>query len=80
MTYRKIQTFCFLLFCSFWSTGGPLPAPMNPCSLPQSIPLAEGICRTISDMNADQMMVTQKTLVEQLVKRYPGNAFVSPSS
>ncbi|POI24474.1 hypothetical protein CIB84_011776 [Bambusicola thoracicus] len=77
MTYRKIQTFCFLLFCSFWSTGGPFPAPMNPCSLPQSIPLAERICRTVSDMNADQMMVTQKTLAEQLVKRYPGIAVPS---
>ncbi|XP_072196984.1 storkhead-box protein 1 [Excalfactoria chinensis] len=45
---------------------------MNPCSLPQTIPLAEGICCTISDMNAEQTVVTQKTLVEQLVKRYPG--------
>ncbi|NXC47264.1 STOX1 protein, partial [Penelope pileata] len=54
-----------------------LPAVMNPCSLPQSIPLAEGICRTISDMNAGQVMVTQKTLVEQLVKSYPGIAVPS---
>ncbi|XP_021256241.1 storkhead-box protein 1 isoform X2 [Numida meleagris] len=54
-----------------------LPAAMNPCSVPQSIPLAEGICRTVSDMNADQTMVTQKTLVEQLVKRYPGIAVPS---
>ncbi|NXL90477.1 STOX1 protein, partial [Alectura lathami] len=54
-----------------------LPALMNPCSPPQSVPLLEGICRTISDMNADQMMVTQKTLVEQLVKSYPGIAVPS---
>ncbi|XP_068544980.1 storkhead-box protein 1 isoform X2 [Anas acuta] len=50
---------------------------MNPCSLPQSLPLAEEICRAISDMNADQMLVTQKTLVEQLVKSYPGIAVPS---
>ncbi|XP_031410232.1 storkhead-box protein 1 [Meleagris gallopavo] len=57
--------------------GGTLPALMNPCSLSQSIPLAEGICCAISDMNAHQRMVTQKTLVEQLVKRYPGIAVPS---
>ncbi|XP_048800977.1 storkhead-box protein 1 isoform X2 [Lagopus muta] len=50
---------------------------MNPCSLSQSIPLVEGICCAISDMNADQRIVTQKTLVEQLVKRYPGIAVPS---
>ncbi|XP_031458747.1 storkhead-box protein 1 [Phasianus colchicus] len=50
---------------------------MNPCSLSQSISLVKGICCTISDMNADQTMVTQKTLVEQLVKRYPGIAVPS---
>lgn len=77
MKYCSIQTVCFLLSCSFWSTGGTLPALMNPCSLSQSIPLVEGICCAISDMNADQRIVTQKTLVEQLVKRYPGNVFVS---
>ncbi|NXI69246.1 STOX1 protein, partial [Anseranas semipalmata] len=59
------------------TSGDVLPVLMNPCSLPQSIPLAEGICRTISDMNADQVMVTQKTLVEQLVKSYPGIAVPS---
>ncbi|NXJ07983.1 STOX1 protein, partial [Odontophorus gujanensis] len=59
------------------STGGMLPAPMNPYSLPQSVPLAEGICCTISDMNADQTTVTQRTLVEQLVRRYPGIAVPS---
>ncbi|KFP14396.1 Storkhead-box protein 1, partial [Egretta garzetta] len=50
---------------------------MNPLSQPQSIPLAEGICRTISDMNADHVMVTQATLMEQLVKNYPGVAVPS---
>ncbi|XP_035186128.1 storkhead-box protein 1 isoform X2 [Oxyura jamaicensis] len=50
---------------------------MNPCSLPQSLPLVEEICCAISDMNADRMMVTQKTLVEKLVKSYPGIAVPS---
>lgn len=67
------------LFPSFWTPGDVLPVLMNPCSLPQSLPLAEEICRAISDMNADQMLVTQKTLVEQLVKSYPGKMFVSSS-
>ncbi|XP_015721820.1 storkhead-box protein 1 [Coturnix japonica] len=59
------------------TSGGTYPALMNLCSLPQTIPLAEGICRTISDMNAEQTVVTQKTLVEQLVRRYPGIAVPS---
>ncbi|XP_009288812.1 PREDICTED: storkhead-box protein 1 [Aptenodytes forsteri] len=50
---------------------------MNPLSQSHSIPLAEGICRTVSDMNADQVMVTQETLMEQLVKNYPGIAVPS---
>ncbi|XP_074882952.1 storkhead-box protein 1 [Buteo buteo] len=50
---------------------------MNPLSQSHSIPLAEGICRTISDMNADHVMVTQETLMEQLVKNYPGIAVPS---
>uniref|UniRef100_A0A8C3KMT4 Storkhead box 1 n=1 Tax=Calidris pygmaea TaxID=425635 RepID=A0A8C3KMT4_9CHAR len=45
---------------------------MNPLSQPGSMSLSEGICRTISDMNADRVMVTQETLMEQLVKNYPG--------
>ncbi|KFP37009.1 Storkhead-box protein 1, partial [Chlamydotis macqueenii] len=50
---------------------------MNPLSQSHSISLAEGICRTISDMNADHVMVTQETLMEQLVKNYPGIAVPS---
>nr|XP_009490746.1 PREDICTED: storkhead-box protein 1 [Pelecanus crispus] len=50
---------------------------MNPLSQSHSIPLAEGICRTVSDMNADHVMVTQETLMEQLVKNYPGIAVPS---
>ncbi|KFO87896.1 Storkhead-box protein 1, partial [Buceros rhinoceros silvestris] len=50
---------------------------MNPLSQSPSIPLAEEICHTISDMNADHVMVTQETLTEQLVKNYPGIAVPS---
>ncbi|NXO36842.1 STOX1 protein, partial [Locustella ochotensis] len=57
--------------------GDVTPALMNGLSQSRSVPLAEGICRTISDMNADHVMVTQKTLLEQLVKNYPGIAVAS---
>ncbi|NXS31944.1 STOX1 protein, partial [Pomatostomus ruficeps] len=57
--------------------GDVTPAVMNPLSQPHSIPLAEGICWTISDMNADHVMVTQETLMKQLVKNYPGIAVPS---
>ncbi|XP_071605143.1 storkhead-box protein 1 isoform X1 [Heliangelus exortis] len=50
---------------------------MNPLSQSHFIPLLEGICCTISDMNADHVMVTQETLTEQLVKNYPGMAVPS---
>ncbi|NWT57335.1 STOX1 protein, partial [Erythrocercus mccallii] len=53
------------------------PALMNHLLQSRSVPLAEGICRTISDMNADHVMVTQETLMEQLVKNYPGIAVPS---
>ncbi|KAM6391265.1 storkhead-box protein 1 [Pluvialis apricaria] len=52
---------------------------MNPLSQSHSISLSEGICRTVSDMNADRVMVTQETLTEQLVKNYPGIAVPSYS-
>ncbi|NXP77445.1 STOX1 protein, partial [Ramphastos sulfuratus] len=38
-----------------------------------SIPLAEGICRTMSDINADHVVATQEALMEQIDKNYPGN-------
>ncbi|NXF55210.1 STOX1 protein, partial [Oceanites oceanicus] len=59
------------------TSGDVTPVPMNPLSQSHSIPLAEGICRTVSDMNADHVMVTQETLMEQLVKNYPGIAVPS---
>ncbi|NXB01062.1 STOX1 protein, partial [Cnemophilus loriae] len=57
--------------------GDVTPALMNPLSQSRSVPLAEGICWTISDMNAAHVMVTQETLKEQLVKNYPGIAVPS---
>ncbi|NXB32851.1 STOX1 protein, partial [Eulacestoma nigropectus] len=57
--------------------GDVTPALMNPLSQSHSVPLAEGICRTISDMNADHVTVTQETLMKQLVKNYPGIAVPS---
>ncbi|NWU19005.1 STOX1 protein, partial [Dyaphorophyia castanea] len=57
--------------------GNVTPALMNPLSQSCSVPLAEEICWTISDMNADHVMVTQETLMEQLVRNYPGIAVPS---
>ncbi|NXF31768.1 STOX1 protein, partial [Nyctibius bracteatus] len=59
------------------TSGDVSPVLMNPLSQSRSISLSEGICRTISDMNADHVMVTQGTLTEQLVKNYPGIAVPS---
>ncbi|NXC24670.1 STOX1 protein, partial [Campylorhamphus procurvoides] len=58
-------------------SGDVAPALMNPLLQSCSISLEEGICCTISDMNADHVMVTQETLMEQLVKNYPGIAVPS---
>ncbi|NXD44278.1 STOX1 protein, partial [Copsychus sechellarum] len=58
-------------------SGDVTPALMNTLLQLCSVSLAEGICQTISDMNADHVMVTQETLTEQLVKNYPGIAVPS---
>ncbi|XP_075010293.1 storkhead-box protein 1 [Calonectris borealis] len=76
MKHCSIKTI-FFFFSSFWTSGDVTPILMNPLSQSHSIPLAEGICRTVSDMNADHVMVTQETLMEQLVKNYPGIAVPS---
>ncbi|XP_065409557.1 storkhead-box protein 1 isoform X1 [Chrysemys picta bellii] len=47
---------------------------MNPISQSQFVPLAEILCCAISDMNAAHVIVTQETLMDQLVKHYPGIA------
>ncbi|NXC76201.1 STOX1 protein, partial [Anhinga anhinga] len=61
------------------TSGDVTPVLMNPLSQSHFIPLAEGICCTVSDVNADHVMVTQETLMEQLVKNYPGIAVPSPN-
>ncbi|XP_050161421.1 storkhead-box protein 1 isoform X1 [Myiozetetes cayanensis] len=53
---------------------------MNPLLQSCSLSLAEGICCTISDMNADHVMVTQETLAQHLEKNYPGIAVPSHST
>ncbi|NXJ64337.1 STOX1 protein, partial [Rostratula benghalensis] len=54
------------------TSGAVTPVLMNPLLQSHSMSLSEGICRTISDLNADHVMVTQETLMKQLVKNYPG--------
>uniref|UniRef100_H9H6F0 Storkhead-box protein 1 n=1 Tax=Monodelphis domestica TaxID=13616 RepID=H9H6F0_MONDO len=47
---------------------------MNPITQSQFIPLAEVLCCAIADMNAAHVVVTQESLLDQLVKHYPGIA------
>ncbi|NWX88323.1 STOX1 protein, partial [Nothoprocta pentlandii] len=50
---------------------------MNPLPQSQFVPLAEALCCTVSEMNANHVKATQETLTEQLVKSYPGIAVPS---
>ncbi|XP_010123702.1 PREDICTED: storkhead-box protein 1 [Chlamydotis macqueenii] len=75
MSVASVYAVIVLLYAQ--TSGDVTPVLMNPLSQSHSISLAEGICRTISDMNADHVMVTQETLMEQLVKNYPGIAVPS---
>ncbi|CAM4593240.1 storkhead-box protein 1 isoform X1 [Caretta caretta] len=54
------------------AVGDVSPVHMNPISQSQFVPLAEILCCAISDMNAAHVIVTQETLMDQLVKYYPG--------
>ncbi|XP_050815282.1 storkhead-box protein 1 isoform X2 [Gopherus flavomarginatus] len=56
------------------AVGDVSPIHMNPISQSQFVPLAEILCCAISDMNAAHVVVTQETLMDQLVKHYPGIA------
>ncbi|CAH6789761.1 Stox1 [Phodopus roborovskii] len=51
---------------------------MSPIAQCQFVPLAEVVCCTIADMNAAQVAVTQESLLEHLMKHYPGIAVPSP--
>nr|XP_044993051.1 storkhead-box protein 1 isoform X3 [Jaculus jaculus] len=55
------------------AVGDVFPVEMSPIAQSQFVPLGEVVCCAISDMNAAQVLVTQQSLLEHLVKHYPGH-------
>ncbi|XP_031202786.1 storkhead-box protein 1 [Mastomys coucha] len=60
------------------AVGDVSPVQMSPIAQCRFVPLAEVLCCAIADMNAAQVAVTQQSLLEHLIKHYPGIAVPSP--
>ncbi|KAL1771776.1 storkhead-box protein 1 [Sigmodon hispidus] len=60
------------------AVGDVFPVQMNPIAQCRFVPLAEVLCCAIADMNTAHVAVTQESLLEHLMKHYPGIAVPSP--